>query len=155
MAPSTGWILHPTRHRAWRGWGAVHMPCWMQNSTCRWLCGCLSLISLCLWHGYILSIGYFVAKSEFQDRSIISLHLPLAIFFKKVGHSRPLYLFSSFNTVDNKQMVIKILPMTEVEPRTSGIESNRSTNWATTTSHTLGNLTVDWLKKVLWLGTAN
>ena len=32
-------------------------------------------------------------------------------------------------------MFNKILPMTGVEPRTSGIESDRSTNWATTTSH--------------------
>ena len=31
-------------------------------------------------------------------------------------------------------MLNKILPMTGVEPRTSGIESDRSTNWATTTS---------------------
>ena len=56
-------------------------------------------------------------------------------FFKKVGHSRPLFLyFRLFNTVDNKQMFNKILPMTGVELRTSGIESNRPTNWATTTS---------------------
>ena len=34
-------------------------------------------------------------------------------------------------------MFNKILPMTGVEPRTSGIESNRSTNWATTTSQSL------------------
>ena len=33
-------------------------------------------------------------------------------------------------------MLNKILPVTGDEPRTSGIESNRSTNWATTTSHT-------------------
>ena len=34
-------------------------------------------------------------------------------------------------------MLNKILPMTGVEPRTSGIESDRSTNWATTTSQKL------------------
>ena len=55
--------------------------------------------------------------------------------FKSVGHSRPLFIyFRLFITVDNKQMFNKILPMTGVKPRTSGIESNRSTNWATTTS---------------------
>ena len=46
-------------------------------------------------------------------------------------------LFSSFqNTIDSKQMfnIYKILPMTGFEPRTSGIGSNRSTNWATTTA---------------------
>ena len=52
-----------------------------------------------------------------------------------MGHSRPLFIyFRLFNTVDNKQMFNKILPMTGVEPRTSGIEIDRSTNWATTTS---------------------
>ena len=57
------------------------------------------------------------------------------VFFKKVGHSRPLFIyFRLFNTVDNKQMLNKILPMTVVEPRTSGIESDCSTSWATTTS---------------------
>ena len=43
----TGNFLQQTRHRVWRGWwchiggvcGAVHMPCWMQNSTKRWLRG--------------------------------------------------------------------------------------------------------------------
>ena len=49
--------------------------------------------------------------------------------------SRPLFIyFRLFNTADNKQMFNKILPMTGVEPRTSGIESDRSTNWASTTS---------------------
>ena len=53
----------------------------------------------------------------------------------KMGHSRPLFsLFSSFQcTVDRKQMfnINKFLPMTGFEPRTSGIGSDRSTNWAT------------------------
>ena len=50
-------------------------------------------------------------------------------FFFKVGHSRPLFIyFRLFNTVDNKQMLNKILLITGVEPRTSGIESDRSTN---------------------------
>ena len=50
-------------------------------------------------------------------------------FLKKMGHSRPLFIyFRLFNTVDNKQMFNKILPMTGVEPRTSGFESDRSTN---------------------------
>ena len=52
-----------------------------------------------------------------------------------MGHSRPLFIyFRLFNTVDNKQMLNKILPMTGVELQNSGIKSNRSTNWATTTS---------------------
>ena len=48
---------------------------------------------------------------------------------KKVGHSRPLFIyFRLFNTVDNKQMFNKILPMTGVKPRISGIGIDRSTN---------------------------
>jgi len=46
-------------------------------------------------------------------------------------------LFSSFQyTVGSKQMfnINKFLPMTGFEPRTSGIGSDRSTNWATTTA---------------------
>ena len=48
-----------------------------------------------------------------------------------------LSLFSFFQyTVDSKQMfyINKFLPMTGFEPRTSGIGSNRSTNWTTTTA---------------------
>ena len=60
---------------------------------------------------------------------------PLVLSFFKVAHSRPLFIyFRLFNTADNKQMFNKILPMTGVEPRTSGIESDCSANWATTTS---------------------
>ena len=48
-------------------------------------------------------------------------------------------LFLSFQyTVDSKQMfdTNKFLLMTGFKPRTSGIGSDHSTNWATTTSHT-------------------
>ena len=53
--------------------------------------------------------------------------------FLKTGHAS-FSLFSSFlYTVDTKQMlnINKFLPLTGFEPRTSGIRSNRSTNWAT------------------------
>ena len=60
---------------------------------------------------------------------IVNQSLAAIFFFFKVGHSRPLFIyFRLFNTVDNKQMFNKILPMTGVEPRISGIESDRSTN---------------------------
>ena len=50
-------------------------------------------------------------------------------FFKKIGHSRPPYLyFRLFNTVDSKQCSIKFLPTTGFEPRTSGVGSDCSTN---------------------------
>ena len=50
-----------------------------------------------------------------------------------MGHFRPLFsLFLSFQyTVDSKKMFNNFLPMTGFEPRTSGIGSDRSTNWAT------------------------
>ena len=60
-------------------------------------------------------------------------------FFKKKWAIPGLFFFiSSFQyTVDSKQMfnINKFLPMTGFEPRTSGIGSDCSTNWATTTSH--------------------
>ena len=65
-----------------------------------------------------------------------------------MGHSRPLFIyFCLFNTVDikqvNKQMFNKILPIIGVEPRISGIESDRSTNWATTTLYGECHCTAD------------
>ena len=57
------------------------------------------------------------------------------VIFLKMGPTRPSFsLFSSFQyTVDSKQMfyINKFLPMTGFEPRTSGIRSDHSTNWAT------------------------
>ena len=47
-------------------------------------------------------------------------------------------LFNIFNTDDSKQVnncSIKNLLMTGFEPRTSGIRSDRCTNWDTTTTH--------------------
>ena len=35
-------FLQQIRHMAWRGWVVVHMPHWIQTSTTRWLCVCLS-----------------------------------------------------------------------------------------------------------------
>ena len=62
---------------------------------------------------------------------------PPVYFFLKNGPFLASFLFSSFQyTVDIIQMfdINKFLPMTGFEPRTSGIGSDRSTNWATTTS---------------------
>ena len=52
----------------------------------------------------------------------------------KMGHSQPLFLFSSFNTVVSRYVHFKMLPVTGFEPRTSVIGNNRSPIWATTTS---------------------
>ena len=49
-----------------------------------------------------------------------------------MGHSRPLFLyFRLFNAVDSKQLFNTLFPY---ELRTSGIESNCSTKWATNTA---------------------
>ena len=59
------------------------------------------------------------------------------IFFIKMGHSRPLFhYFRLFNTVDSI-CSIYFLPITGFKPRTSGIGSDRSTNWATSTATTI------------------
>ena len=48
-----------------------------------------------------------------------------------MGNSRPIFRhFRLFFTVDNKQMFY----MTGFEPRTSGVQIDRSTNWALTTA---------------------
>ena len=63
-------------------------------------------------------------------------------FFKKMGHSRPLFLFSSFQySWQNTNLPYKSLPMTVYEPQNSGVVSNRSTNWATTTAQPVSILT--------------
>ena len=86
------------------------------------------------WDGFLLSFD-FKHRLNHSHPVMAFTVVTNAFFFKKLGHSRPLFIyFHLFNTVDNKQMLNKILPMTGVEPRTSGIESVRSTNWATTTS---------------------
>ena len=42
------------RHRAWRGWGAVHMPRWKRTSTTRWLHICLcSFNNGSLWSNHV------------------------------------------------------------------------------------------------------
>ena len=59
------------------------------------------------------------------------------IFFLNGPFPASFSLFLSFQfTVDSKQMfdINKFWPMTGFEPPISGIGSNRSTNWATTTS---------------------
>ena len=64
-----------------------------------------------------------------RSYSKICLKPWLQVFFKKWAIPGLFFIyFRLFNTVDNKQMLNKFLPMTGVEPRTSGIESHRSTN---------------------------
>ena len=60
----------------------------------------------------------------------------LLLFFLRMGHSQPLFLcFCLFYF--NAQLVDKILLMLGFEPRVSGVRSDRSTNWATTTARNL------------------
>ena len=60
------------------------------------------------------------------------------LFFSNGPFPASFSVFSSFQyTVDSKQMfnINKFLPMTGFEPRTCGIGSDRSTNWAITTAY--------------------
>ena len=60
----------------------------------------------------------------------------LLLFFLRMGHSQPLFLcFCLFYF--NAQLVDKILLMLGFDPRVSGVRSDRSTNWATTTARNL------------------
>ena len=74
---------------------------------------------------------------------LIRLSLPLSAASEweyvegclKMGHSRPLFFFIFVFSIQLTVNVrYKFLPMTGFEPRTSGIGSDRSTNWATTTA---------------------
>ena len=55
---------------------------------------------------------------------------PKTANFLKMGHSRPLFIYFRPQLTVNKCPII-FLPMTGFEPRTSGIGSDRFTNWAT------------------------
>ena len=75
------------------------------------------------------ALPHFV-NVTFRQHEILLIQAYLC-FLKKMGHSRPLFLyFCLFNTVDSKQVNVryKSLPMTGFEPLTSGIGNNRSTN---------------------------
>ena len=54
------------------------------------------------------------------------------IFFLKMDHSEPLVFF--IFVFSNVQLVDKTSQMSGLEPRISGVGSDRSTNWATTTA---------------------
>ena len=56
---------------------------------------------------------------------------PVVIFLKRAIHGLFCLYFRLFNTVD-KVYMNKISPMTGFELRTSAVDSDRSTNWATT-----------------------
>ena len=95
-------------------------------------------------HGFKLAMFFWSPPIDFsvgRARKFLNrITKPFHLFFKKMGHSRPLLLyFRLFNTVDSKQINVrfKSLLVYGFEPRTSGIRSDRTTNWATTTAHLL------------------
>ena len=77
-----------------------------------------------------IQIGLKVNNILFASKILsYSGQVYIMTIFLKVDHSRPLFIYLRlFNAVDSKQMFNKILPMTGVEPRTSGIKSDHSTN---------------------------
>ena len=87
--------------------------------------------NICWLLGYSKNITFWIKTvvTNFWATFKITGLLCILFFKKKMGHSRPLFIyFRLFNTVDNKQMFNKILPMTGVEPRTSGIKSTALPN---------------------------
>ena len=57
------------------------------------------------------------------------------VFINKIGPFPAFFIyFHLFNTVEYSRY-IQYLLMTGLEPRTSGVGRNRSTNWVTTTAH--------------------
>ena len=88
---------------------------------------------------------------EWIDNKIAFWVLLTFLFLNR--HSRPLFsLFPCFQyTVDSKQIfnVNKFLPMTGFEPRTSGVGSDRSTNWATQPLPSIINFT-SFKKPLFW-----
>ena len=79
------------------------------------------------------------SKRNMTRLTLAFVCLGMEFFLKIMGHSRPLflcfYLFNTQLTVRNVQYKF-FLPMTRSELRTSGIVSNRSTKWVTTTAQT-------------------
>ena len=77
---------------------------------------------------------------------------PEPLVFWKMGHSWPLFLCFVFSNV---QVVDKVLPTSGhptsyLNPRISGVGSNRSTNWATTSV-----LKCNLLIQLIWLILCN
>ena len=90
---------------------------------------------------FVKPVGIYRPKSpNFWNisKSIIFLvKTATTIFFIKMGHSRLLFHYVRlFNTVDSI-CSIYFLPITGFKPLTSGIGSDRSTNWATSTATTI------------------
>ena len=120
------WLLLYLPQTSWAMWYKNHA-----LGLVTYCCGCKTA---CSWHDWVRADDHWWP----QKNPLGLKNLKWICYFFKVGHSRPLFIyFCLFNTVDNKQMFNKIFPKTRVEPRTSGIESNCSTNWATTTSQNL------------------
>ena len=104
-------------------------------------------------HGFKLAMFFWSPPIDFsvgRARKFLNrITKPFHLFFKKMGHSRPhLLYFRLFNTVDSKQINVrfKSLLVCGFELRTSGIGSNRSTNWATTTARINDSIYVNEIK---------
>ena len=81
----------------------------------------------------LLQLWWSEIESERCDIAV-GIHWSNELFLNG-PHPASFSLFSSFQfTETNVQCKYKFLPMTGFEPRTSGIGSDRSTNWAKTTS---------------------
>ena len=71
-------------------------------------------------------IGYSISPNHLHSSS--NINMSRCVLFK-IGHSRLIFLYFRFyNTVDSKQIFIKIFPMTGFEPLNSDAWSDPSTN---------------------------
>ena len=59
----------------------------------------------------------------------------MGFFNKNWAIPAPFFCIFVFSKVNSKYVHYLIFPMTGFEPRTSGIVSDHSANWATTTTH--------------------
>ena len=68
-------FLAMNKPQAWRGWGTVHKPRWMQISTIRWLRGCLSSFNnRCLWYSTYPEITVYSLSSVVEGDEGSYLH---------------------------------------------------------------------------------
>ena len=86
------------------------------------------------WCDYFLGNFWKKKMGNFLFRHLVTMSPRLFVFFKKNWPIPATFFFIFvFSIYLTENIQYKFLPMTGYEPRTSGVRSDRSTNWATTT----------------------
>ena len=103
----------------------------------------MSISSIKIVNGWIRTRALWHSKQplcQLCHNHLFQLLITWALFYKKNGPiPASFFLFFVFSIQLTVNVQYKILPMTGFEPRISGIESDRSINWATTTVPIIGN----------------